>query len=266
MHESNNKYYLVKYLDEKYASHVQDGDIFFRCIEDYTNSKNWGDRAKERFTPDYHSGINYSNGEGLGFIDVLTLRHKIYCMSLLEYDDNKESFITPDKRMRMFGDVAVVIYDPEEFMRRVIYALIDRYNYCFWMSFQKVRYDVDLNVKQPYDPFCKNGIYSYQKEFRIAVDLALGKFHPSVLQNITDFALLTFPGKIEIDDMPDSLSDTMILNIGDIRDICICVSTESMVKGDFAFPESIREPGLLPALCIPKAMYPTFFKYIKSLP
>ena len=53
--------------------------------------------------------------------------------------------------------------------------------------------------------------------------MAMGKFNPEILKDITDFARLTFPGKIEEDTNPDSLSDSLTLDIGDIRDISISV-------------------------------------------
>lgn len=61
-----------------------------------------------------------------------------------------------------------------------------------WASFQRIEYDVDFSVEQPYDEFCKASSYSYQNEFRIALDLAKGRFNPEQLKDVTDFALLTF--------------------------------------------------------------------------
>ncbi|MDE6891591.1 MAG: hypothetical protein K2P50_07335 [Lachnospiraceae bacterium] len=75
----------------------------------------------------------------------------------------------------------------------------DRSGNDFWTSFQRIEYDVDFSVEKPYDEFCKALSYSYQNEFRIALDLAKVRFHPEQLKDVTDFAQLTFPGKIEED-------------------------------------------------------------------
>jgi len=45
----------------------------------------------------------------------------------------------------------------------------------------------------------------WQNEFRIALDLSKNKFHPEILKKVTDFAKITFPGKIEEDSHEDSL-------------------------------------------------------------
>ena len=71
--------------------------------------------------------------------------------------------------------------------------MLDRFGNDFWTSFQRVEYDADFSVEQPYDEFCKAFSYSYQNEFRIALDLAKGKFNPEQLKDVTDFARLTFP-------------------------------------------------------------------------
>ena len=89
--------------------------------------------------------------------------------------------------------------------------MLDRFGDDFGTSFQRVEYDVNLSVEQPYDEFCKDSSYAYQNEFRIALDLAMGKFNPKILKDVTDFARLTFPGKIEKDTHPDSLSDSLTL-------------------------------------------------------
>lgn len=51
--------------------------------------------------------------------------------------------------------------------------MLDRFGNDFWTSFQRVKYDVNFYVEQPYDEFRNSFSYSYQNEFRIALDLAM---------------------------------------------------------------------------------------------
>lgn len=144
--------------------------------------------------------------------------------------------------------------------------MLDRFEDNFWTSFQRVEYDVNFSVEQPYDEFCKASSYSYQNEFRIALDLAMGKFNPETLKDVTDFARLTFPGKIEEDTDPDSLSDSLILNIGDIRDISISVPSSDLLKDDFKFPAVLMPPRIISPMKMPRKPMPTFFKFAAKLP
>lgn len=144
--------------------------------------------------------------------------------------------------------------------------MLDRFGNDFWTSFQRVEYDVNFSVEQPYDEFCKASSYSYQNEFRIVLDLAIGKFNPETLKDVTDFARLTFPGKIEEDTNPDSLSDSLILNIGDIRDISISVPSSDLLKDDFKFPDGLMSPRIICPMKMPRKPMPTFFKFAAKLP
>lgn len=132
--------------------------------------------------------------------------------------------------------------------------MLDRFGNDFWTSFQRVKYDVNFYVEQPYD------------EFRIALDLAMGKFNPEILKDITDFARLTFPGKIEEDTNPDSLSYSLMLNIGDIRDISISVPSSDLLKDGFKFPTGLMPPRTILPMRMPRKRMPTFFKLAAKLP
>ena len=189
--------------------------------------------SQNEFRGDVLEGINYSFGNQFGLIDVLTYREKIYCLYALEYDEETGHFIKPDNRILEFGDTAVIIHNTGEFLHRICNAMLDRFENDFWTSFQRVEYDVDFSVDQPYNEFCKASSYAYQNEFRIALDLAKGKFNPEQLKDVTDFARLTFSGEIEEDTNPDSLSDSLTLNIGNIKDICLSVPTSDLMNEDY---------------------------------
>lgn len=277
----SKKYYLVKYMDKKWADKMLAGEILFRSVEGFCNAQKRNEESEFQFHGDLFGGINYTSGsdnsvknklglndalgEGnFGLIDVLTLREKIYCLSLLEYDEKTNRFIKPDEKMCRFGNTAVVIHNPKQFLYRVCDYMLKRFGDDFWASFKNVDYNVELSREQSYDVFCKAPEYEYQKEFRIALDLANGKFAPSILANVTDFAKLTFPGEIIEDTNEDSISDELILDIGDISDISIAISTSELLS------EGLKQiptpPSSIEPMIVPRAPKSTFFKLITNLP
>lgn len=94
----------------------------------------------------------------------------------------------------------------------------------------------------------------------------MGKFNPEILKDVTDFARLTFKGKIEEDTNPDSLSDSLTLDIGDIRDISIAVPSSDLLKDDFKFPAGLMPPRTILPMRMPREPMPTFFKLAAKLP
>ena len=266
MTSGEKPYYLAKFIDKKWADKLMDGEVFMRAIACFGDISRRSLDSQNEFRGDVLEGINYSFGNQVGLIDVLTYREKIYCLYALEFDEKTGSLIKPDSRILEFGDTAVIIHNTGEFLRRTCYAMLDRFGNDFWTSFQRVEYDVNFSVDQPYDEFCKASSYAFQNEFRIALDLAMGKFNPEMLKDVTDFAHLTFPGKIEEDTNPDSLSDSLILNIGDIRDISISVPSSDLLKDDFMFPNGLTSPRTILPMRMPREPMPTFFKLAAKLP
>ena len=242
------------------------GEIFMRAIACFGDILRREADSQNKFHVDVLEDINYTFGNQIGLIDVLTYREKIYCLYALEFDEETGHLIKPDNRILEFGDTAVIIHNTNEFLRRICYAMLEHFENNFWTSFQRVEYDVDFSVEQPYDEFCKSLSYAYQNEFRIALDLAQGKFNPEQLKDVTDFAKLTFSEKIEEDTNPDSLADSIALNIGNIRDISISVSSSDLLKDDFNFPAGLVSPRTILPMRVPRKPTPTFFKFAMKLP
>ena len=266
MISSEKPYYLVKFLDKKWADKLMDGEVFMRAIACFGDISRRSVDSQNEFRGDVLEGINYSFGNQMGLIDVLTYREKIYCLYALEFDEETGCFIKPDNKILEFGDTAVIIYNTKKFLSRICYTMLERFGNDFWTSFQRVEYDVDFSVEKPYNEFCKAFSYAYQNEFRIVLDLAKGKFNPEQLKDVTDFARLTFPGEIEIDTNPDSLSDSLTLNIGDIRDISISVPAFDLLNDDFSFSTKLTPPRVISPMRMPRKPMPTFFKLAAKLP
>ena len=140
---SNEKpYYLVKFIDKKWADRLMDGEVFMRAIACFGDISRRSSDSQNEFRGDVLEGINYSFSNQFGLIDVLTYREKIYCLYALEFDEETAGLIKPDNRILEFGDTAVIIHNTGEFLRRICYAMLDRFGNDFWTSFQRVEYDV----------------------------------------------------------------------------------------------------------------------------
>ena len=283
-------YSLVKVRDHKWAEKLLDGEVFMRAISCFGDISRRSEDANNQFRGDSLEGFSQSfehhhNPYGyrtdstgriseivpnqVGVIDVLTYREKIFCLYALEYDEKRGQFIQPDPCIADFGDTAVIIHHPHEFLRRVCSEMLRRFETDFWASFMRVEYNVTFSHGRPYNEFCKSPDYSWQNEFRIVLDLAQGKFDPETLKDVTDFSRLTFPGEIVEDTNPDSLSDTLTLNIGDIRDICVSVPVDELIACDTIqtyIPEKSFPPYVVPILDVPRPARPTFFKLVAQLP
>ena len=85
-----------------------------------------------------------------------------------------------------------------------------------------------------------------------------------MLEKVTDYAKLTFPGKIEIDNNPLSLSDWIYFEIGDIRDICQCVEFDELF-GEKLTIHIEKEPTLVKPYETPQKPRPTFCKGVTEV-
>jgi len=318
-------YYLVKVTAREYAEKLLDGEVFMRSIswfvpferksrdksQPYTNKPSVDD-AMEGFTKSLggkpnplghwvnESGEPINNGfRESGLIDMLLLREKIYCLFSLEYDDGKECFVKPDSQMRDFGDTAVIITDPNEFLNRVSDAVKQRFGGIdYYLAYRRVSYDIDLNSSDAYNEFHKTKAYADQKEFRIALDLTEGHIDKQTLDGATDFAVMQYLdsiGKvgmgraatvpltddekiayserrfrdiIDVDKNPDSLGDTLTLKIGNIRDIAVALPIEQFLEiksADLFTEKGFKPPQQVTPFVPPRQPKPTFFKEIAQL-
>ncbi len=290
MFNSEKPFYLVKIINKKWADKLMDGEVFMRTIACFGDVLKRSSDCKNQFRGDTLEGFSLAfeknhnpytytiDKDGniveivpsqIGLIDVLTYREKIFSMYALEFDKEKKQFIKPDSRLAEFGDTAIIIHNSQEFLHRICYTMLERFKEDFWVAFNRVNYDVDFTISKPYDEFSKCPSYSWQNEFRVVLDLALGKFNPDTLEDVTDFAKLTFPGKIIEDTNPDSLADSLTLNIGNIRDICISLPMSEFIKCDNIknyLPNDCLAPCVVAPMIPPKPPMPTFFKVVSQLP
>ena len=271
---------------DKYAQDLLDGKLFMKSLDQFGDVSKRDLSSANDFRGDILEGYSESFGCGynshlykeddrgvisdgiLGAIDVLMLRRKVYCLTAVDYYKPYHSFIKPSEKMKEFGKYVVIISDVEEFLNRVRKAF---FRYCqennasYELNYDKVYYDLDLHDTFNYSEFHKSKSYSWQNEFRISVDFTEGKFSPIVLDELTDFAKLTFPGKIEIDTNPLSLSDRIYFEIGDIRDICQCVDIERMFGESPDFIQIEKEPTPIEPYKAYHEPRPTFCKGVMEV-
>lgn len=262
---NQSKIFLLKVIPEctekdwpkdKYVQDLLDGKLYMKSLDQF------GDFIKRDESSDNDFRGDPLEGYSDGLIDVLTLRKKVYCLSALDYYEPCHTLISPSPKMKQFGEYAVIIHDVKEFLNRVHTALtkyMQNDNAQYRLSYGRVAYDVELTRGKRYDEFHKLNSYSWQNEFRISMDFSEGRFSSVMLDEITDYAKLCFPGRIEIDENHLSLSDWIYFEIGDIRDICQYVEVDALLKGDFSI-DLKNEPVMVEPYGISHPPRPTFCK------
>lgn len=124
MTSGEKPYYLVKFIDKKWADKLMDGAVFMRAIACFEDISRRSLDSQNEFRGDVLEGINYSFGNQFGLIDILTYREKIYCLYALEFDEEAGALIKLDNRIIEFGDTAVIIHNMGEFLHRICYAML----------------------------------------------------------------------------------------------------------------------------------------------
>jgi hypothetical protein len=137
-----------------------------------------------------------------------------------------DKFEKPSSRVAEFGDTAVIIYNPYEFMHRFEESLFNQYGDNVNIRLDEVHY-YPPNYYGDLDEFCKSDKYSWQNELRIRV--ALLDEHKSMVDNEgrTRKALV-------------QNIDSIIINIGDIRDISIQIPVQDLIS--LKLPSIIEPP------------------------
>jgi hypothetical protein len=162
------------------------------------------------------------------YIDQSLFKYlKIYSMYSLTYNKNEKQFEHPDERLSDFGDTAVIIYYPDEFVRRIHHRLYERF--CDNINF-KIRqvfyYDIFKDFGD-FDIFWKEKKFEWQKEVRMTVGL-LDCNEVRIDESGHQFKAL-------IQDI-----NPLTLEIGSIKDIAVAISTEDLIN--LKLPSEIVAP------------------------
>lgn len=189
-----------------------------------------------------------NNLEGMGQISEYYLQMRIFSLYCLEYNQEEGAFFEPSKKLMKFGDTAVIIVDPIRLLRQFADALLREYNDTFWFAAKRVEYVINLTELNEYDEFSKQTSYSWQNEFRIALDLSEGQADEQAWENMSDFCRIMFlnqGGKVDL----AAKREPVIVQIGDIREACISIPTRDLVCQNLPFDR-------LNQILVPPPFYP----------
>lgn len=214
---------LVKFFDkQEYVDKFLNGTLHMKSLEDFQNLENDIARSDSKeavshcFQPDtvnvQFNEIIIDSNELAGAVIVQTKEfdfYNIFCLYAINSgnfqelnDDNYSEFIHSLKiheNNKAFGDFCVVIHNVETFIERVKEAVLKK-NFSMKANFVKY-YDIDSfnGSFHGIDAiFHKHCTFSYQNEYRIAIDNKLTN------------------------------NEAYDLNIGDIRDICSVSSIDAI--------------------------------------
>lgn len=245
----------VKITDKKWADAMQRGSIFMRSLYDYGSwsaiqrAQKANQTIKNGVQGDVSEGVVRRIDPKIGddffnsldpelraamkdcmYIDEDRFQYfKVYCMYGLTYLLNEGRYDSPDGRIKEFGDTAVIILQPNEFLRRLLLGLLMRFGEDFDLRLDEVHY-YPPDYFGDLDEFCKPRSFAWQNEMRIRVALfdgnrtftsGDGQIHKTLIRS-------TAPLTVEI---------------GDLSDITVQIPVQDLI--DLKLPESIRAPFVL---------------------
>jgi hypothetical protein len=242
-----NPFYLVKITDNKWAGKFLDGEVYMQPLSAFGDLLRRNESSSNDFRGDIVEGASESFSDqqqssffndilpsnsqefcGFGQIAEYILQERVFCLYCLEYSKTN-GFLNPDKRIEQFGDTAVIILEPLIFLQRLFYKFLSLYDNEFWAGAKRVAYDIDLTKASTYDEFTKRNSYSWQNEFRIALDVSKGLADKQAWEDMSDFCRIMFLNQGgEVDH--DAERGPILIDIGDIRDLCTTVSTIDFIN------------------------------------
>ncbi len=159
-------------------------------------------------------------GIAIGELDSRFLDEHVLSLLALYYDSENETLIAPDKQMLSFDEkqagATIIIYNVQEFLRRLTITLTDTLGSPFWFAYGLVDYRLSLNDRHEAYEFTKTKEYKWQQEFRVAINVGTSDF--KVNSNRIEY---------------DSKSGAIIIDIGDITDIAFSLPTIDFINLKF---------------------------------
>ena len=272
--------YLVKITRKKeFAESLLDGNIYMSPLSDFALLDYRDDSSKNDFRGDTSEGLSetFPGGIGSHFIEDMFggvappsldagqiaecfLQERIFSLYSLYWDEKNKIFEAPSTRLVEFGETAVIIFNPRQFLYRVFMKALSNYGNSFWMGARHVSYDVDFSETRFYDEFSKSPSYSWQNEFRLAIDVNgsnTDRFAWSRMTDLTRILFINQGGKVSdndhcsiiIDAPPDQpkieriVRNPVVIEVGSIRDIALSVPTEKLIGLEIPF-ENFDSPPI----------------------
>ena len=278
--DAANPFYLVKVTDKKWADKLMGGEVFMRPLSDFGDLLSRPAVSNNQFRGDTLEGLTDSygpTGEGSSFFrdafdgglagasgtgqlsQALLQDRIIFSLFCFEYSEASSEFISPDSGLLQFGDTAVIILDPKQLLYRLCHGLFQRFNESYWLGAKRVTYDVDLTAIAEYDGFSKVPSYSWQNEFRVAVDISEGRIDRATWESMTDFARIMFLNQGGRVDMAAERKP-LVLDVGDLHDICIAIPTSDLISLSLPIEQFVTPPLLMPPFLPPRRPAATAYR------
>lgn len=205
-------YYLTKITDKRWAERFLDGEIYMQSLSDFGDMLFRRKAANNDFRGDILEGtvaVTGTSGPGSTFLKdafndkfpvnghVVWLSEsmrqvRIYCLYCLEYSTNSSAFVAPHTRVHEFGDTAVLIIHPIKFFARLRRCFSGRSINLNMCAAKRVTYSLDSSVCGDHDEFSKAPHYSWQNEYRLSIDLSMGRLDRLAWCNMSDLKKIMF--------------------------------------------------------------------------
>lgn len=251
---SNKPFILGKIFNNRqYAFNLLNGQVYINPLASFgagnvssvnvEMANNYRGDLNEGLSTNFSTGDLYHNNrvinffqdiggipleaDSLGEIDTLFLSENVYCLSAIFFDSERKRLQHLNDKLFQFDDnnqgLAIVIYNVKEFLERVIKSLSDSMGSPYWISYGLVDYDFDKHQNKVTDEFTKDSSFSYQQEFRIAINITESEYK---VRRGTDKMIY------------DLKNGSLSLNIGSIRDIAFILPINDYIN--LKFPEKFH--------------------------
>ena len=203
--EMEEPFCFVKFGENiEHIEKLQNGYVFFNNISKYRES------IKPGFSDCYEGSFKITNNmiekitcfyEEYGSLELKPINNEtklieayngylsfsIYGLSRKMFDKNNEFFI--DKRMKEFGDCALMINKPDVFIENLKNVFIERgINYsCGWIKYL----DFKKNGVIETDFFNKDESFNYQREFRFIIHIDSKEGEEIKIPSLQDFSVIS---------------------------------------------------------------------------
>lgn len=226
---------VVKVTDAKYAEMLLDGDVYARPLNafggwDWLKNRQNDPSVDNSFRGDCREGAirneKWEYGDITLIDDFETKYMKCYSTMALQYHLKSKKWECANKKVAQFGDTAVVIANLDQFVDRIVSALIKQYgcDHCLLLA-DRVNYYCLGTTKNLTPMYSKEASYSWQNEFRII-------FCETIPNRENKFARPDKDGVFRPDAQTTILSlDDVHLDIGDIRDIAYSIPVAYLIHG-----------------------------------
>jgi len=190
--------YLLKFFEkEQYLNDFLNGKLYMNTLKYFKENQSLDIARLDKFeTIVEHKKSNFNaiqigkasfernKGELAGGSTILTTKNYDFCNILCLYSlwkNTDNEHIEMDTRNKIFGNYCIVITNVSEFLKRII-AATNRENFvCYHAGINYISKNQIIIIEEEKIPFTKFDSFSYQREFRIAINTQRNIDEPYIL-------------------------------------------------------------------------------------